>query len=171
MSKLSTGAINAQDFLKADFSTFEAEEPEFVLPTAENLDAGRYKSTLDHFDVIEENGEVTAIDCFHKLEDNDGNVVRVRFRIFASKGGINDLKDVFQGYRLHSFAEAIGIEETVVLASRKGSNYLFIKTREKAKRVSSLTRALNKAKIKSPPPEIDEGKDEDYDDFLIEDDD
>ena len=167
MSKLLTGATEAHNFLNTNFSTFEADEIEFVLPTTDNLTAGRYKSKIDHFDVIEEDGKVTAIDCFHNLEDNDGNVVHVRFRIFEGKGGIKDIMNVFKSYRFNSFNEAVGVEETVMISPKKGSDYLFIIDRKKANQISSLTRSLNKAKVKTPPPEIDAEDDEDEDyDFL-----
>lgn len=165
MSKIysNEAIVEEKEILSADFDTFVEDEATFCLPTPENLTEGLYKSRLKDVEVVEADGTVTAIDCFHEIEDSSGKVHYIRFRYFVKGGGVKDLASDFKKYGFKNFNDAIGVEEDIEVSAKKNSTYLFIYTRRKKKKLSSLT-----SRPKSVPVTISVS-DEDLDDFLEED--
>lgn len=165
MSRINSNEVVAEniDMLSADFDTFVEDEATFCLPTPENLTEGLYKSRLKDIEIIKADGVMTAVDCFHEIEDSAGKVRYIRFRYFVKGGGVKDLASDFKKYGFKNFNDAIGVEEDIEVSAKKNSTYLFIYTRRKKKKLSSLT-----SRPKSVPVTISVS-DEDFDDFLEED--
>ena len=129
------------------------------------------------------------IDCVHELVDENGKIYIARLRYFAPKE-TNALRDKLVEYRMvGTMAEVLnGLEEIVTIAPKSGSEkYVFISQRalatstilspSSAKKHSSLGKRSyfgNKAHStsKSPTREVllEDDEDEEFDDFLEEDD-
>ena len=175
MSKINSNEVIAEskELLSADFETFVEDEVTFDLPTAENLNIGLYKSKIKDIEVVESDGVMTAIDCFHQLEDSEGKVYNIRFRFFVKGGGVKDLSIVFRKYGFKNFNEAVGAEEDVEVTKKKNSSYLSISSRKKTKKCSPLTAAWLASKSKTAPPKVDVSDEDDFeeDDYLLDDED
>lgn len=174
MSKINCNeVVESKDLLSTDFETLVADEVSYELPTHNNLDEGIYASRIKDIEVIKADSKMTAVDCYHELEDSKGDVFYIRFRFFDERGGVKELVSVFRKYGFANFADAIGVEETVTVAHKANSSYLYISSRKKRKKCSPLTAAWLASKSKTAPSKVDVSDEDDLeeDDYLLDDED
>ena len=101
----------------------------YVFPTLQNLEAGNYSSEIvDVREVLDENGDLAALDFYHKLVDSNGNVTYVRFRYYDKE--LPGLAQELMKYpQVETWKDAIGIKEKVVVSKKASGNYLRISER------------------------------------------
>ena len=119
------------NYLSQQLSQFSVAAPNvsYVFPTLQNLDAGNYSSEIvDVREVLDENGDLVALDFYHKLVDSNGNVTYVRFRYYDKE--LPGLAQELMKYpQVETWKDAIGIKEKVVVNKKASGNYLRIAER------------------------------------------
>ena len=174
MSRITSNEVSVEnkDMLSVDFETLIEDEVSYELPTPNNLGAGTYNSRIKDIEVFDSSSKITAVDCYHELENSKGEVFYIRFRFFAERGGVKELISVFRKYGFVNFSEAIDIEEVVEIKNKENSSYLAIVSRNKKKKGGSLSEALRKSKGKVATTKVVDDTDDDFEeDYLLDDDD
>lgn len=125
LSTLSAQTVGACSLLNTPISASSAQPSaqSVVLPYVSNLAGGQYVSEIIAVDDAVQNGAIVGIDCIHKLTDSSGNTLLVKFRYFAPSD-IEALVKVLAEYGLTGGigAALLGLQETVDIAARPGSN-------------------------------------------------
>lgn len=118
-------------YLSQQLSQFSVAAPNvsYVFPTSQNLEAGNYFSEIvDVREVLDENGDLVALDFYHRLTDSNGNDLFVRFRYY-DKELPSLAQELSKNPHVKTWKDAIGIKEKVVVSKKASGNYLRISER------------------------------------------
>ena len=168
-------------------------QPSAMLPRIGALPAGAYHSEiLSIVDAVQSDAPV-GVDFVHQLTDAGGASYTVKFRVYAPHE-LQNLLAVFAGYGLSGSLDQVclGLQEEVEIAPKAGSSYLHIVRRHLSlltnpqpltsdtTEASSPTTKPRKRGIcvgkhpassrPSPQALLGENDDDEFDDFLDEDD-
>lgn len=101
-----------------------------IFPYSNLLPAGTYESEILSVADAIQNDNVIGIDCIHKLTNPEGKSFLVKFRLFAPRD-IDELIQKLQSYGLAgSIGDALtGLKEDLDIAQRSNSRYVYIASR------------------------------------------
>lgn len=130
----------------SQFSGMTTATPQYLFPTVQNLSAGIYLSEiLDIKEIVDFDGNLIALDFYHKLTDSNGNNVYVRFRYYEKE--LPALAQELSKYSaVKTWGDSVGLREQVTVSPKATGNYMRISARNEAQATSS-----SPSTVVSPP--------------------
>ena len=102
----------------------------YIFPKIGNVDAGVYTSEIMNVEeVLNDDGSLDALDFYHQLTDNNGNVIYVRFRYYA-KDLPGLARELSKYPHVQTWQNTVGLQEEVVVSKKATGNYMYISSRK-----------------------------------------
>ena len=139
-------------YLEEQISQFltNDESVNYIRPLTQNLTSGIYISEIEDVKAVTDiNGDLDAIDFYHKLVDSSGNVVYIRFRYYNKElpALANSLK---QYPKVKIWKDLIGLQENVTIAPKPTGSYMHIAARRTCS--VNITSASSNASVTNAQP-------------------
>ena len=132
----------------SQFSGMTTATPQYVFPTVQNLSAGVHLSEIvDVKEIVDSDGNLTALDFYHKLTDSDGCDIFVRFRYYEKE--LPALAQELSKYSaVKTWCDAVGLREQVTVSPKATGNYMRISARNEAQVTSSSSSTVVSEPVK-----------------------